>query len=112
MTLDEAIRHAEEVAEYDCYNDEQKKCADEHRQLAEWLRELKRLRESATDTDTISRRKGVMMRSALKRLTEEDRFARAFCCWANNHKGWSKTKKRNRRIARRKLKRGEWEGSE
>lgn len=52
------------------------------------------------------------MRSALKRLTEEDRFARVFCCWANNHKGWSKTKKRNRRIARRKLKRGEWERSE
>ena len=44
-------------------------------------------------------------RSDLKRLTEEDRFARAFCCWANNHKGWSKTKKRNRRIAKRKLKR-------
>ena len=49
------------------------------------------------------------MRSAFKRLTEYDRFAKAFCCWANNHKGWSKTKKRNRRIARRKLKRGEWE---
>ena len=59
MTLDEAIRHAEEVAEYDCYNDDQRKCADEHRQLAEWLRELKRLRESATDTDTISRRAAV-----------------------------------------------------
>ena len=24
MTLDEAIRHAEEVAEYDCYNDDQR----------------------------------------------------------------------------------------
>ena len=59
MTLDEAIRHAEEVAEYDCYNDEQKKCAEEHRQLAEWLKELKRLKEAATDTDTISSRKGV-----------------------------------------------------
>ena len=59
LTLDEAIRHAEEVAEYDCYNDEQKKCADEHRQLAEWLRELKRLRESATDADTISRRAAI-----------------------------------------------------
>ena len=44
-------------------------------------------------------------RSDLKRLTEEDRFARWFCCWANNHKGWSKTKKRNRRLARRRLKR-------
>ena len=35
MTLDEAIRHAEEVAEYDCYNDDQRKCADEHRQIAD-----------------------------------------------------------------------------
>lgn len=46
-----------------------------------------------------------MSRSRLKRLTEEDRFARRFACWANNHGGWSKTKKRNRRIAKRKLKR-------
>lgn len=45
MTLDEAIRHAEEVAEYDYYNDEQKKCANEHRQLAEWLKELKERRQ-------------------------------------------------------------------
>ena len=53
-----------------------------------------------------------VMRSAMKRLTEEDRFARRFCCWANNHKGWSKTRKRNRRQARRRLKRGEWERSD
>lgn len=33
MTLDEAIKHCEEVAE-------------EHRQLAEWLRELKAYREA------------------------------------------------------------------
>lgn len=59
MTLDEAIRHAEEVAKeneerhmenpsilgyqekfYDC-----KECAEEHRQLAEWLKELKERRQ-------------------------------------------------------------------
>jgi hypothetical protein len=55
MTIDEAIKHCEEVAEEndkiantfeyslktksDC-----KECASEHRQLAEWLRELKKLR--------------------------------------------------------------------
>ena len=44
MTLDEAIRYAEEVAEYDCYNDGQRRCAEEHRQLAEWLKMLKRLK--------------------------------------------------------------------
>ena len=49
------------------------------------------------------------MRSIDKRLTEEDRFSRKFACWANNHKGWSKEKTRNRRLARRKIRRGEWE---
>ena len=52
MTLDEAIRHAEEVAErykwfeenY-LYNKEYKESAEEHRQLAEWLKELKQLKE-------------------------------------------------------------------
>jgi len=43
MTIDEAIKHAEEVAEEQVKRCE--KCADEHRQLAEWLKELKQLRE-------------------------------------------------------------------
>lgn len=54
MTLDEAIKHCEEVAEENegmcrveeamglgLQNAEMMKCASEHRQLAEWLRELK-----------------------------------------------------------------------
>ena len=58
MTLDEAIKHAEEVAEeqikkacnlYDDKNYEESReciwCAEEHRQLAEWLKELKMYRE-------------------------------------------------------------------
>ena len=58
MTLDEAIKHAEEVAEdkerntgwfYDkesaSYKKKCIKCAEEHRQIAEWLKELKQLRE-------------------------------------------------------------------
>ena len=62
MTLDEAIRHAEEVAdgydrikkikavtEYEC------QCAREHRQLAEWLKDYKRLLEQKPCTDAISR---------------------------------------------------------
>ena len=44
MTLDEAIIHAEYVANYDCYGDKQRKCAEDHRQLAEWLREYKELK--------------------------------------------------------------------
>lgn len=60
MTLDEAIRHAEEVAEeqdkrvpYKIYDDDEwteeqencHKCAVEHRQLAEWLKDYKRMLE-------------------------------------------------------------------
>lgn len=44
-------------------------------------------------------------RSDLKRLTEEEKCSRRYACWAQNHKGWSKTKKRNRRRAKRRLKR-------
>lgn len=54
MTLDEAIKHAEEVAEKQemlctiCVSEDarkdKKRCAEEHRQLAEWLKELKHLR--------------------------------------------------------------------
>jgi len=51
MTLDEAIKHAEEVAnghdrikQIKAVTLEECKCAAEHRQLAEWLRELKELR--------------------------------------------------------------------
>lgn len=56
MSLDEAIKHAEEVAEEnqaivdscDYYGENMakcEKCAEEHRQLAEWLKELKELRK-------------------------------------------------------------------
>jgi len=46
MTLEEAIKHAEEVADLCEYVACQEgKCAEEHRQLAEWLKELKQLRE-------------------------------------------------------------------
>ena len=64
MTLDEAIKHAEEVAEENekfCFKKngkggyfnedtdwDNKKCAEEHRQLAEWLKDYKRLLESSS----------------------------------------------------------------
>ena len=46
MTIDEAIKHAEEVASR-MFDDRVHciKCAEEHRQLAEWLKELKMYRE-------------------------------------------------------------------
>ena len=47
MTLESAIKHCEDVADYDCFTDDQRKCSEEHRQLADWLRELKERREKA-----------------------------------------------------------------
>jgi hypothetical protein len=70
MKIDEAIKHAEEVAnlcEYeasrydmtDSYEShvacQEGKCAEEHRQLANWLKELKQLREQKPCEDAISR---------------------------------------------------------
>ena len=47
LTIDEAIRHAEEKAqELGCTE-----CAQEHWQLASWLRELKFRRKAQADLD-------------------------------------------------------------
>lgn len=57
LTLDEAIKHCEEVAENqewltESYDDDSmgaklcKECAEEHRQLAEWLERLKAFEEA------------------------------------------------------------------
>jgi rubrerythrin len=40
MTIEEAIQHCHEVAEKECTE-----CGKEHLQLAEWLAELKKLRQ-------------------------------------------------------------------
>jgi len=75
MTLEEAIIHAEEVADVcefeaskydmtDAYEShvacQEGECAAEHRQLAEWLKELKTLRKqdvpNTNDGDMISKR--------------------------------------------------------
>ena len=66
MTLDEAIKHAEEVAdnkERQVVNGDWEKgsltekhcieCANEHRQLAEWLKELKEYRKMPIDKEGI-----------------------------------------------------------
>ena len=65
MTLDEAIKHCEEVAEEleeeavkGCCDDTEivnncYECASEHRQLAEWLRELKAYRGILANADRL-----------------------------------------------------------
>lgn len=81
MTLEEAIKHAEEVAEENqrvvdtkdvtidmlfCDDEEikerltnYKRCAEEHRQLAEWLKDYKRLLEQQSREDCISRQAAI-----------------------------------------------------
>ena len=61
MTLDEAIKHCEEVVEEKLYEVQEcvavhdmedaivcRKCGEEHEQLAEWLKELKQLRKQTS----------------------------------------------------------------
>lgn len=62
MTLDEAIKHCEEVAEKYCEKVEDgltaddfcDSCASEHRQLAEWLKELKAYREARKEINGLA----------------------------------------------------------
>ena len=81
MTLDEAIKHCEEVAEEnqavvdscDYYEENMVKCEEcvkEHRQLATWLRELKQLKEQASCKDCISREK--LDKALYEHFHEED----------------------------------------
>lgn len=45
-----------------------------------------------------------MRKGFWKQLSYEDKFDRRYACWTNNHKGWRKYKRGNRKAARRKLK--------
>ena len=89
MTIDEAIIHAEEKAKElreqaeqlrdigerisnpkQPYNEPVKACrdcAEEHRQLAEWLKELKRMKRIISDTNQGSNQDDLISREALKK---------------------------------------------
>lgn len=41
------------------------------------------------------------------KLDYQSEFSHRFACWANNHNGWAKMKKDNKRLAKKRLKR-EW----
>lgn len=101
MTLEEAIKHAEEVAEENqrvvdtkdvtidmlfCDDEEieerltnYKRCAEEHKQLAEWLKDYKRLLEQQPCEDAVSRTEitdelNRLGRNAFKDDTDYDNF--------------------------------------
>ena len=40
-------------------------------------------------------------------LNPQSLFDRYYACWANNHSGWSKMKRLNRKIAKRRMRRAE-----
>ena len=42
-------------------------------------------------------------------LESQSEFSHLFASWANNHNGWAKMKKANKRIAKRRLRRIEKE---
>ena len=70
MNLDEAIKHCEEVADTPCFTDEEARCYTEHRQLAEWLKELKAYKEQSGDV--ISRDKAIVQLSHLLSDWDDD----------------------------------------
>jgi len=91
MNLDEAIHHCLEVAEekrshvpYKVYDEDKwtkeqencMKCAEEHRQLAEWLRELK----------VFKSKKGQWLRMSDLSEQEDDRYRCSYCGNVIHHK--------------------------
>ncbi len=61
MTLDEAIKYAENMAILSHKGSGNIECERNHRQLAEWLRDYKRLLEQEPCEDCISRREAIKM---------------------------------------------------
>ena len=38
-------------------------------------------------------------------LDYQSEFSHRYACWANNHRGWAKMKKANKRLAKKRLRR-------
>lgn len=66
MTIDEAITHCEEIANSKCNN-----CGAEHKQLAEWLKDYKRLLEQEPCEDCIPREYVIALLENKKRTRKE-----------------------------------------
>ena len=86
MNLDEAIKHCEEVAEKqdklceisvtERAKEQNSKCAEDHRQLAEWLKELR----------VFKSRKGQWLRMSDLSEQEDDRYECSHCGNVIHHK--------------------------
>jgi len=42
-------------------------------------------------------------------IKDQSEFSHRWACWANNHRGWAKMKKANRKLAKKRLRRFERE---
>lgn len=108
MTLDEAIKHAENVAlnrENGLYDaialggqnpsqeeiDECMKCAEEHRQLAEWLKELKRFQWISVE-DSLPEKRQVVLAISKESKTWDVGMFQGLSPSNNNHVWWWKKK--------------------
>ena len=102
MTIDEAIKHCEDVVELnemycDTTDSDRIKCAADHRQLAEWLTELKDLREEnkvlIQECDRLIKEKGELLKkseqiaeykrllkAAIKDIGDMSRYCLGMCC--------------------------------
>ena len=38
-------------------------------------------------------------------LDYQSEFSHRYACWANNHRGWAKMKRKNRKLAKKRLRR-------
>ena len=85
MTIDEAIKHCEDVVELnemycDTTDSDRIKCAADHRQLAEWLTELKDLREEnkvlIQECDRLIKEKGELLKKS-EQIAEYKRLLKA-----------------------------------
>lgn len=103
LDLESAIKHCEEVAEehtkYNFYGGYEScdECADEHRQLAEWLRELKTHREihdillqTLVDFDLDICCDDLMDNEEEQKICEENCDNKTKSCWVR----WAKMKAR------------------
>ena len=65
MTIDEAILYCEEVADRCDVTDGNRQCADDHRQLAEWLRELKAYRGKNESSQNVPNGDFILRKAAI-----------------------------------------------
>ena len=90
MNLKETIKHYEDLADYDCYTDEQREKSKEYNRVAEYLRLLERSHTLLKAThDLLSKQKSNIY--VLNLLNETVHYDEAECdgsCLMNDIEAW------------------------